>query len=128
LLANYNLIPQNIIQAVVESNETRMEFIAHQIASRKPKKVGVYRLIMKAGSDNFRSSAIQGVMTRLQKANIELCIFEPGLQNLCFDGYLVIKDFKEFTSECDVILANRMSAELKSVKDKVYTRDLFGDN
>ena len=128
LLANFHLIPQNMIQAVVDANDTRMDFITDQIVCRKPKKVGVYRLIMKVGSDNFRSSAIQGVMARLQELEIELCIFEPGLSQQDFDGHSVIEDFNQFTSECDVILANRMSAELKSVADKVYTRDLFGDN
>ena len=126
LLANFHLTPQNMIQAVVEANDTRMDFIANQIASRKPKKVGVYRLIMKSGSDNFRTSAIQGVMARLQKLNIELCIYEPELPQLNFQGHFLIQDFNQFTAECDVILANRMSEELKAVDDKVYTRDLFG--
>ncbi len=128
LLANFRLIPQNIIQAVVEANDTRMDFITNQIACLKPKKVGVYRLIMKFGSDNFRSSSIQGIMSRLHELDIELCVFEPELTQLDFDGHQVVQDFNQFISQSDVIIANRMSAELKDVANKVYTRDLFGNN
>lgn len=126
LLENFDQTPQNIIQAIVQSNETRMDFIAHQIMARKPKKVGVYRLIMKAGSDNFRSSAMQGVMYRLQGQGVELCIYEPELKASVFHNVPVMRDFNEFASENDVIIANRMGEELQTVADKVYTRDLFG--
>ena len=126
LLANFDQTPQNIIQAIVQSNDTRMDFIAHQIMERRPKKVGVYRLIMKAGSDNFRASAMQGVMYRLQGQGVELCIYEPELHQATFHDLPVIQDFNQFTAEVDVIIANRMGEELQDVADKVYTRDLFG--
>ena len=126
LLANFDQTPQNIIQAIVQANDTRMDFITHQIMARKPKKVGVYRLIMKAGSDNFRVSAIQGVMYRLQGQGVELCIYEPELHQAEFHDLPVIQDLNKFTSEVDVIIANRMGEELQTVADKVYTRDLFG--
>lgn len=126
LLANFDQTSQNIIQAIVQANDTRMDFITHQIMARKPKKVGIYRLIMKAGSDNFRASAIQGVMYRLQGQGVELCIYEPELHQTEFHDLPVIQDFKQFTSEVDVIIANRMGEELQAVADKVYTRDLFG--
>jgi UDPglucose 6-dehydrogenase len=125
LLANFDQTPQNIIQAIVQSNDTRMDFVTRQIMMRKPKKVGVYRLIMKVGSDNFRASAIQGVMYRLQRQGVELCIYEPELHQAEFHDLAVIKDFRQFTSEVDVIIANRMGEELQTVADKVYTRDLF---
>ena len=126
LLANFDHIPQNIIQAIVQANDTRMDFITYQIMQRKPKKVGVYRLIMKAGSDNFRVSAIQGVMYRLQGQGVELCIYEPELNQSEFHDLPVIQDFSQFTSDVDVIIANRIEGELQVVSDKVYTRDLFG--
>jgi len=126
LLANFDQTPQSIIQAIVSANDTRMDFIAHQILKRKPKKVGVYRLIMKAGSDNFRASAIQGVMHRLQGQDVELSIYEPELNESVFHDLPVIQDFEQFKAESDVIMANRMSETLHSVVDKVYTRDLFG--
>lgn len=126
LLANFDQAPQNIIGAIVQANDTRMDFIAHQIMARKPKKVGVYRLIMKAGSDNFRASAIQGVMYRLQGQGIELCVYEPELLATEFHGMQVIQNFEAFNNEVDVIIANRMGEELQAVADKVYTRDLFG--
>lgn len=126
LLANFEQTPQNIIQAIVQANDTRMDFVTHQIMERNPKKVGVYRLIMKAGSDNFRASAIQGVMYRLQGLGVELCIYEPELHQTEFHDMPVIQDFNQFTSEVDVIIANRMGEELQAVADKVYTRDLFG--
>lgn len=126
LLANFDQTPQNMIHAIVQANDTRMDFIAHQIMARKPKKVGVYRLIMKAGSDNFRASAIQGIMYRLQGQGVELCIYEPELHQAEFHDLPVIQDFNQFTSEVDVIIANRMGEELQAVEDKVYTRDLFG--
>lgn len=126
LLANFDQTPQNMIQAIVSANDTRMDFITHQIMASKPKKVGVYRLIMKAGSDNFRASAIQGVMYRLQGQGVELCIYEPELHETEFHDLPVVKDFNQFTAEADVIIANRMGEELQAVADKVYTRDLFG--
>jgi UDPglucose 6-dehydrogenase len=125
LLANFDQVPQNIIQAVVQANSTRMDFIADQIMARNPRKVGVYRLVMKAGSDNFRASAIQGVMVRLQEQGVELCIYEPALHQSEFQGLTVIQSFNQFTAEVDVIITNRMSDELQSVASKVYTRDLF---
>ncbi len=126
LLANFDQTPQNMIQAIVQANDTRMDFVTHQIMARTPKKVGVYRLIMKAGSDNFRASAIQGVMYRLQGQGVELCIYEPELHQSEFHDLPVIQDFAQFANDVDVIIANRMSDELQSVADKVYTRDLFG--
>lgn len=126
LLANFDQTPQNIIQAIVQANDTRMDFVARQIIARKPKKVGVYRLIMKAGSDNFRASAIQGVMHRLQGQGIDLCIYEPEINQTEFHGLPVVCDFGQFSSDVDVIIANRMTDELSNVADKVYTRDLFG--
>lgn len=126
LLANFDQTPQAIIKAIVESNDTRMDFITHQILERKPQKVGVYRLIMKAGSDNFRASAIQGIMHRLQGQEIDLEIYEPECHEASFHEVSVVDDFEKFASECDVIIANRMDEQLKKVKEKVYTRDLFG--
>lgn len=126
LLANFDQTPQNMIQAIVQANETRMDFITHQIMARNPTKVGVYRLIMKAGSDNFRASAIQGVMYRLQGLGVELFIYEPELHQSEFHDLLLVQDLNEFTSKVDVIIANRMDEELQIVSEKVYTRDLFG--
>ena len=125
LLANFEGIPNNIIQAIVDSNETRKGHIANTIANRNPKVVGVYRLTMKSGSDNFRQSAIQGVMERLKDKGIELVIYEPTLQDDSFDGNRVEHDFEVFKQSADVIIANRLSDELKDVKEKVYTRDVF---
>lgn len=126
LLANFEFVPQNIISAIVDANDTRMDFITQQIIELKPKKVGVYRLIMKAGSDNFRVSAIQGVMARLQSKGMELIVYEPELDTVSFHGAKVIKDFSTFIAESDVIIANRLDAEINEYKHKVYTRDLFG--
>ena len=126
LLVNYDQVPQNIIGAIVASNDTRMDFVMHQILAKNPKKVGVYRLIMKAGSDNFRASAIQGVMYRLQGQGVELVIYEPELNEKSFHDAEVIKDFEQFIAQVDVIIANRLSDELKPHHAKVYTRDLFG--
>jgi UDPglucose 6-dehydrogenase len=128
LLANYEGVPQNIIRAIVDSNVTRMDFIANDIFKSQPKVVGVYRLIMKADSDNFRSSAIQGVMDRLKAKGVELVIFEPVLKEDTFFGLRVCADLGEFKKLSDVIISNRMADELSEVAAKVYTRDLFGSD
>lgn len=128
LLANFDLVPQNLIEAIVRSNETRIDFISDQILKKKPKKVGIYRLIMKSGSDNFRTSSIQGVISRLQANNISLVIFEPELKGSEFNSITKIDSFEIFTTECDVIIANRIDEKLEMVKDKVYTRDLYGED
>ena len=125
LLANFEMVPQSLIGAIVQSNDTRMDFIEHQILNKQPKKVGVYRLIMKAGSDNFRASAIQGIMYRLQGKGIELVIYEPELHDSEFHDANVLSSLDQFKEESDVIIANRMSDELLDVVAKVYTRDLF---
>lgn len=128
LLANFKEVPNNIIKAIVDSNSTRKDFIADSIIAENPKTVGVYRLIMKSGSDNFRASAIQGVMERLKAKGIELVIYEPVLEEDTFDGFRVNKELKAFKDECDVIITNRLAEELDDVKDKVYSRDLFGND
>ena len=125
LLANYQDVPQNMIEAIVKSNDTRKEHIALEIISRKPKTVGVYRLTMKSGSDNFRASAIQGVIERIRAKGIEVQIYEPTLNTLSFNGFKVVKDLDEFINKSDVIIANRNEEELSKVKRKVYTRDIF---
>ena len=125
LLANYNDVPQNIISAIVEANRTRKDFIADQIIAKKPKIVGVYRLTMKAGSDNFRQSSIQGVMKRIKAKGIETVIYEPTMKEESFFNSRVIQNLDGFKQMCDVILANRFSDEIADVMDKVYTRDLY---
>lgn len=125
LLANYKDVPNNLIQAIVESNTTRKDFVADQIISRKPKTVGVYRLTMKANSDNFRQSSIQGVMKRIKAKGIEVVIYEPTYKQDDFFNSKVIRDFEKFKQMSDVIIANRMTDDLLSVKEKVYTRDLY---
>ena len=125
LLANYNDVPNNIIAAVVDANRTRKDFIADQIIKRNPKTVGVYRLTMKANSDNFRQSAIQGIMKRIKAKGIEVVVYEPTMQDELFFNSRVIKDLDEFKDICDVIIANRYSDEIADVLDKVYTRDLY---
>ncbi|ELO1557893.1 nucleotide sugar dehydrogenase [Aeromonas hydrophila] len=128
LLANYNKVPNNLIRAVVDSNTTRKDFVADSVIRKNPKRVGVYRLVMKVGSDNFRASAIQGVMKRIKAKGIEVVIYEPTLSEPEFFRSKVITDLAQFKESCDVILANRMVEELSDVMDKVYTRDLFGSD
>lgn len=128
LLANYGDIPQNLIHAIVDANTTRKDFIADGILKRKPKVVGVYRLIMKAGSDNFRASSIQGIMKRIKAKGIEVIVYEPELREVEFFGSRVISDLEQFKHESDVIVANRNTASLSDVASKVYTRDLFGSD
>lgn len=125
LLANYQDVPQNIIGAIVDANRTRKDHIAEMIIAKKPKKVGVYRLVMKNNSDNFRASSIQGVMKRIKAKGIEVVVFEPALNEDEFFGSKVVRDFEEFISISDVIIANRHYKELDKVLNKVYTRDLF---
>lgn len=138
LLANYAEVPSNLIEAIVKSNSTRKDFIAQSIIEKlhftmtdniKTKKiVGVYRLIMKSGSDNFRASAIQGIMKRIKAKGIEVVIYEPNLEEELFFNSRVIKDLEEFKNISDVIVANRQSDKLSDVEDKVYTRDIFGND
>jgi len=125
LLANFNNVPNNLIQAIVESNRTRKDYIADQIIAKNPKVVGVYRLTMKANSDNFRASAIQGIMKRIKAKGIPVIVYEPTLKEKEFFRSEVVKDLKEFKKKADIIITNRFSEELKDVEDKVYTRDLY---
>lgn len=128
LLANYSEVPQNLIQAIVDANTTRQNFIAEEILFKRPKVVGVYRLIMKAGSDNFRASSIQGVVKRIKEKGVEIILYEPILKDDKFYGSMVIDDLNQFVQAADVIIANRMTDALSHVKHKVYTRDLFGSH
>ena len=128
LLSNYKKVPQKIIQAVVESNSTRKDFIVSKILSKKPNKIGIYQLAMKAGSDNFRSSSIVSIMNRLKKHKVDLVIYEDLIDQNSFLDVKIEKDFKVFIKECDLIIANRMSKELNEFSDKVFTRDLFGND
>jgi UDPglucose 6-dehydrogenase len=128
LLANYQDIPQNLIRAIVESNSTRKDFIADSIIRLRPSVVGVYRLIMKSGSDNFRSSSIQGIMKRIKAKGIEVVVYEPSLTQSTFFNSRVITDLDAFKQEADIIIANRRTPALSDVEDKVYTRDLFGND
>ena len=128
LLANYTEVPQNLIRAIVDANRTRKDFIADRIIARSPRKVGVYRLVMKAGSDNFRQSSVQGIMKRVKAKGIEVMVYEPSMEEDSFFGSKVIRDLETFKAECDVIIANRSTPELADVRDKIFTRDLFGSN
>ena len=125
LLANFDNVPQNLIRAIVRSNETRKKHIADMVMGKSPKVVGIYRLTMKADSDNFRFSAIQGVITRLKEKDVKIIIYEPTLKEKEFDGCQVIKEFKKFAENADVIIANRYEDQLFEVKEKLYTRDLY---
>ena len=126
LLANYEDVPNNLIRAIVDANTTRKDFIANAIVKRNPRRVGIHRLIMKAGSDNFRASAIQGIMKRIKAKGIEVVVYEPALKENEFFHSKVYKDLTAFKADCDVIVANRLVDELLDVKDKIYSRDLFG--
>ena len=125
LLANYDKVPQNLIEAIVKANDTRKDHIAKMVLDKNPKVVGIYRLTMKTNSDNFRASAIQGIIERLKKAGKKVIIYEPTIGNNIFEGYEVLNDFNSFINKSDVIIANRLDDKLTEVKDKVYTRDLF---
>ena len=127
-MANYSAVPQNLIRAIVDANSTRKNFLADQVIEKAPQVVGVYRLVMKSGSDNFRDSSIQGIMKRVKAKGIEVIVYEPALgQNTFFNSH-VEADLETFKRNSDVIIANRMVSELKSVANKVFTRDLYGDD
>lgn len=128
LLANYSDVPQNLIRAIVDANSTRKDFLAGQIIARKPRKVGIFRLVMKAGSDNFRQSSIQGIMKRIKAKGIEVVVFEPAIAGDDFFGSKLIRDLGKFKNECDVIIANRITDAISDVKAKVFSRDLFGSD
>jgi UDPglucose 6-dehydrogenase len=126
LLANYSEVPQNLINAIVEANRTRKDFVSEQILALGPRRVGIYRLVMKTGSDNFRQSSVQGIMKRLKAKGIEVVVYEPVLEEDEFFGSKVLRDLEEFKARADVIVANRSHPDLADVPDKVFTRDLFG--
>jgi UDPglucose 6-dehydrogenase len=126
LLANYDRVPQTLIQAIVDANTTRKDFIAASVVARDPHVVGIYRLVMKAGSDNFRQSSVQGIMRRIKATGIEVIVYEPTLEAPSFYRSEVVNDLEAFKARCDLIVANRIAPELEDVADKVFTRDLFG--
>ena len=128
MLANYADVPQNLMRAIVDANSTRKDFVAFDILKRKPKVVGIYRLVMKAGSDNFRASSVQGIMKRLKAKGVEVIVYEPVLNEPDFYKSAVVNDLAEFKQRADLIVANRQTADLEDVTDKVYTRDLFGSD
>jgi UDPglucose 6-dehydrogenase len=128
LLANYNHVPQNLIRAIVDANRTRKDFLSDQILMRGPRVIGIHRLVMKAGSDNFRQSSIQGIMKRLKAKGVEVIVYEPVLEDDHFFHSRVIRDLEAFKGEADLIVANRMTDEIRDVSDKVFTRDLFGED
>ncbi len=125
LLANYKDVPENLIEAIVKANDTRKDHIVNMVLTKKPKVVGIYRLTMKTDSDNFRASAIQGIIERLKNKNIEIIIYEPTLNINIFNDCLVVNDFSQFSEKADLILANRLDSKIKILKDKIYTRDIF---
>lgn len=128
LLANYEDVPQTLIQAIVDANRTRKDFVAESILKRQPKCVGIYRLVMKTGSDNFRASAVQGIMKRLKAKGVEVIVYEPVLQEPTFFNSKVVNNLQEFKNSCCLIVSNRLTEELHDVADRVYTRDLFGSD
>lgn len=126
LLANYADVPQNLMQAIVDANRTRKDFLSEQIVARSPKIVGIYRLVMKAGSDNFRQSSVQGIMKRIKAKGVEVIVYEPIMEDESFFGSRVIRDLEAFKAEADLIVANRLTDDVADVSDKIFTRDLFG--
>ena len=128
LLSNYDGVPNDIISAIVESNETRKKYIANKIFEKKPEVVGIYSLTMKKSSDNYRASSIQGVMHRLKELGLEVIVYEPLIQSDIFDGFKVEKNLAKFKEVSDIIITNRMNEEIEDVKDKVYTRDIFNND
>jgi UDPglucose 6-dehydrogenase len=126
LLANYSNVPQNLIQAVVDANRSRKDYLADRIIAKGPKVVGVHRLVMKAGSDNFRQSSVQGIMKRIKAKGIEVIVYEPALPEDEFFGSHVVRDLADFKARADLIIANRLASDLEDVAGKVFTRDLFG--
>ena len=126
LLANYDQVPQNLIQAIVDANRTRKDFLSEQILARKPSVVGIYRLVMKEGSDNWRQSAIQGIMKRLKAKGVEVIVYEPSFSEDTFFNSVVFRDLKAFKAKADLIIANRLHSDLADVEDRIFTRDLFG--
>ena len=125
---NYAQVPQNLIRSIVDANRTRKDFLSDQILARKPRVVGIYRLVMKAGSDNFRQSSVQGIMKRIKAKGVEVVVFEPALEEAHFFGSDVLRDLGAFKAQADIIVANRLTDDLRDVADRVFTRDLFGSD